>query len=121
MSGVFSFVQPPWQLRDRRVCYRVRNYIPTRKVAFCRQDNRGPVDLAGWNLNHVPQKAANQQSVTAVRHRMVCPCHWMFQTTLTDQVISPPAQRLDLLTTCYNPVDNYPRGLLWVARTNLVL
>ena len=84
-------------------------------------DDRCPIDLAGWNLNHAPQKAANQQSIDAMRYQMVRPCSQMFQTTLTDPVISPAAQRLDLLTTCYNPVDNYPRALLWVARTNLLL
>ena len=120
MSGVFNFAQPPRQLRDRRVRCRVRNYISARKVAFRRKDSQGPLVLAGWNLNHVPWTAANQQSVNAVRYQMY-PCPRMFQTPLTDQVISPAAQRLYLLTTCNNLVDNYPRALLWVVRANLVL
>ena len=64
--------------------------------------------------------AVNQQSINAVRYQMY-PCPRMFQTPLTDQVISPAAQRLYLLTTCNNLVDNYPRALLWVVHTNLVL
>ena len=121
MSSAFSSVQTPWLLRDRRVCCCVRNYILARKVALRRTGNPGPLDLAGWNLNHALQTVANQQSVDGVSHQMVYPCPQMPQITLTNQDTSSPAQRLDLLTACYNPIDNYPQTLLWVAHTNLVL
>ena len=120
MSGVFNFAQPLWQLRDRRVRCCIRNYISARKVAFRRKDSRGLLSLAGWNLNHAPRTAVNQQSINAVRYQMY-PCSRMIQTPLTNQVISPAAQRLYLLTTCNNLVDNYPRALLWVVCANLVL
>ena len=45
----------------------------------------------------------------------------MIQTPLTNQVISPAALQLYILTTCNNLVNNYPRALLWVVHANLVL
>ena len=121
MCGAFSHMQTPRLLRDRRVCYHARNYILARKVTLRRTDNLGPLDLVGWRLNQVLQKAANQWSIGGVSHRTVFPWYSASQIISTNQVISPPVQQQDPLTVCYNPADNYPRALLWVARTNLVL
>ena len=119
MHGAISHKQTPRLLRDRRVHYRARNYILARKVALCRMDSPGPLELVGWRLHQVLQQAANQRSVSGVSHRIAYPWPRVPHITPTSQVASPPVQRQDPLATCYNSNDNYLRALLSVALTNL--
>ena len=120
MRGALGYTQIPWLLRARRVCYHARDHTRARKVSLCKTHNPGPLDPVGWKLNQVLQKAANQQSIGGVSHKMAYPWYLVSHITPTDQATSPPAQRQDPLTVCCNTANNYPRALLWVARTNLV-